>query len=136
MRKQLPPIIVALLVVSALGLSGDQARPPRAVPTANSASNSPNEREGSSIAARGRRVVIDPVTGKLVPTRLPGAAIAAPELNNPLSTSGEGLREVPGRTRGGGVKLHLQGRFRSTITATTSSEGHVTTRCRTESDTR
>jgi len=79
----------------------------------------------------GRKIFVDPVTGKLIP---PPAqpALVLPQTEDALSTSGEGLREIPGKTRGGGIKIDLQGRFRSTVTATVNPDGKLTTRCLTE----
>src|SRR5262245_41476983 len=79
----------------------------------------------------GRKIFVDPVTGKLVPPPRPAAPVPPP-LEDALSTSGEGLREAPGKTRGGGIKIDLQGRFRSTVTATIDVDGKLTTRCETE----
>ena len=79
----------------------------------------------------GRKVFVDPATGKLIPPPRPAAPVTPP-LEDALSTSGEGLRETPGKTRGGGIKIDLQGRFRSTVTATIDPEGRLSTRCETE----
>jgi hypothetical protein len=79
---------------------------------------------------QGLRVYIDPATGRMgppPPEALPAAA--AIPANHPLSTSGEGLIETPGQTRGGGVIVNLQGRFRSTVVTSVEPGGTVVTRC-------
>lgn len=94
----------------------------------------PEEVEANTATA-GRKVFIDPDTGKIIPrpAQVPAVALA-PEEQNALSTSSEGLREEPGTTRGGGVKVHLQGRFRSRVVATVGDNGQVATRCQTGSE--
>lgn len=89
--------------------------------------------DDAPVANAGRKVFVDPITGKTVPPppQAPGVVLPLPA-DHALSTSGEGLREVPVTTRGGGVKVHLQGRFRSTVKATVGSDGKLTTRCVTE----
>jgi hypothetical protein len=56
------------------------------------------------------------VTGKLIPPAAQPLPLP-PQTEGALSTSGEGLRETPGTTRGGGIKIDLQRLFRSTVTA-------------------
>lgn len=82
-----------------------------------------------------RKAFVDPATGRIVGKPPPGvAAVLPPEAQNALSTSGEGLREEPGQTRSGGVKVHLQGRFRSAVTATIGADGRLTTHCRDQAE--
>ena len=83
----------------------------------------------------GRKVFIDPDTGKIIPRPPQAPAVAlTPEEQNALSTSSEGLREEPGTSRGGGMKVDLQGRFRSRVIATVADDGQVSTRCQTGSE--
>jgi hypothetical protein len=79
----------------------------------------------------GRKIFVDPVTGKLVPPPAQTGPVL-PQKEDPLSTSGEGLRETQGKTRHGGIKVDLQGRFRSTVTATVDADGKLKTQCLTE----
>jgi hypothetical protein len=70
-------------------------------------------------------VHIDPQTGRILAAPAPGTQPLelSPEIRNSLSTSHEGLKEVPGAEPGGGMKLDLMGRFRSPLLATTDAEG-------------
>ena len=85
-----------------------------------------SEGNAAKVSARGAGLMafVDPATGKLVePSAADLAAFFArnPELRKALSTSTEGLTEVP--LPGGGYKVDLQGRFRSTIVATVGPDG-------------
>ena len=79
------------------------------------------------VAAGGLRVYIDPQTGAIRQTPFPGSAPLqlTPREQNALSTSHEGLVEVPSALPGGGVKLDLQGRFQSPLIATIDATGKV-----------
>ena len=80
-------------------------------------------------ATLGRNVFVDPKDGRILPR--PNQARVPLQAQNALSTSGEGLDEAPGKTKGGGMKVHLQGRFRSAISVSTDSSGRLITRCET-----
>lgn len=82
-------------------------------------------------ASAGRRVYIDPATGRPSsgPPPIPPGQARRPEVANALSTSSEGLREVPVPLPGGGVMVDLQGRFRSQVTATVQADGTVALNC-------
>lgn len=82
-------------------------------------------------ASAGRRVYIDPATGRPSsgPPPIPPGQARRPEVANALSTSSEGLRAVPVAAPGGGVMVDLQGRFRSLVTATVGADGSVGLRC-------
>jgi hypothetical protein len=73
---------------------------------------------GESPSAPGMRAYVDPATGKLTDRPPPGAA-ALPA----ASHSGVGLAETP--APGGGVMVHLQGRFQSPLVATVGPDGQV-----------
>lgn len=85
----------------------------------------------SAPGSAGRRVYIDPATGRpgSVPPTIPPGRSRLPEVANALSTSSEGLHEVPVPIPGGGVMVDLQGRFRSLVTATVRADGTVGVRC-------
>jgi len=72
----------------------------------------------------------DPATGR---TDLPvpkDALLRLPdELRASLSTSAVGLTEVPSPVPGGGVVLHLQGRFRNAVVASPDGPEGTATRC-------
>jgi hypothetical protein len=72
------------------------------------------------------RIYLDPETGE--PRDLPTEAMDQVSLppDDALSTSSEGLVETPSPVPGGGVKLDLQGRFRSPLIATRDAKGKVT----------
>jgi hypothetical protein len=60
----------------------------------------------------------------------PEPIIAEPvkDINDPFSTSSEGLQQVPAPV-GGGVMVDLQGRFQQTVKATIDDSGKVTVGC-------
>ena len=86
--------------------------------------------QGEPYVPSGRNAFVDPKDGRIIPR--PNQPHAPLPVQNDLGTSGEGLREAPGKTKGGGMKVHLQGRFRSTISASTDSSGRLITRCQME----
>jgi hypothetical protein len=77
--------------------------------------------------APGMKVYIDPQTGAFLsepaPGTVPPAASAAER--NAFSTSHQGLVEVPSSVPGGGVRLDIQGRFQSPLTAKVGSDGSI-----------
>jgi len=81
----------------------------------------------ADVAATGRagqRINVDPRTGARV---APSAPIAGVPPDPSLSTSHEGLVEEA--APGGGVMIHLQGRFRSAATVTVGGEGKPSVDC-------
>ena len=72
-------------------------------------------------------IYVDPQTGALLKEPAPGSVPLqlTPQLRNAFSTSHQGLVETPISTPGGGVKVDLQGRFRSPLIATTDASGKV-----------
>jgi hypothetical protein len=75
----------------------------------------------------GMTVYIDPKTGAVLtepaPDRTP--LRLTPQERNALSTSHQGLVQVPSSVPGGGVKLDLQGRFQSPMIGTIGPDGKV-----------
>lgn len=72
----------------------------------------------------GYTVFIDPVTGKIVPQPTgPLPLELTEELQNSLSTSSEGLVEIPSPVPGGGTMVRLNGRFQDAMVATTADAG-------------
>ena len=75
-------------------------------------------------------VHFDPATGKVVEPSIDSVPVEFPaEWQNALSTSAEGLVEVPSPVEGGGVMVDLRGRFRSAMVAVTDEDGNVTAPC-------
>lgn len=76
----------------------------------------------------GLTVHVDPQTGRILSEPAPGTQplVLSPDIQNALSTSHEGLKEVPGAEPGGGMKLDLKGRFQSPLLATTDADGKTT----------
>jgi hypothetical protein len=70
---------------------------------------------------------IDPQTGALLEGPAPGSVPLqmTPDLQNALSTSHQGLVEVPSTVPGGGVMVDLQGRFLSPLVGTIDSSGKL-----------
>lgn len=78
--------------------------------------------------AGGMRVYKDPQTGEITDT--PPATLPTTPTERPLSRSDEGLMAIPNTAvPGGGVKVDLQGRFRSHFIATKDADGNVSVRC-------
>jgi hypothetical protein len=133
-------VLISLLAAGIGCSAAAQQTPPGASPPAPAAkaqadrgarvSPAPAEQKstGTSGGASGMTVYIDPKTGAFLSEPAPGTAPLqlTPQLRNALSTSHEGLVEVPSSVPGGGVKIDLQGRFQSPLTATTDAGGKVT----------
>jgi hypothetical protein len=142
MRKRLITLVFFCLLLGCASRwaankdTGEGGPPSAAANSANSQEASKVTYEKNStvnarpVASAGRKVFVDPITGEIVPQ--PGQRPAMPlppQAENAQSTSGDGLRETPGTTRGGGVKINLQGRFRSSAVAAVGPDGKLTTRC-------
>ncbi len=69
------------------------------------------------------RAYIDPETGQLTTPPEDGQPVAVPAPQAGLSTSGERLVQVPVTGPVPGVIIRLQGRFRSSLTATVGPDG-------------
>ena len=79
-------------------------------------------------AVGGMKAYRDPVTGERVGPP-PGAVPPSAPQPSALSRSHTGLEAVPTGTTAGGVRVDLQGRFRSSLVATKRPDGTVSTRC-------
>jgi hypothetical protein len=77
--------------------------------------------------ASGMIIYINPQTGELRKDPAPGTVPLqlSPAERNAFSTSHQGLVEAPSSVPGGGVKLDLQGRFRSPLAVTIDPDGKV-----------
>jgi hypothetical protein len=77
--------------------------------------------------ASGIVIYLDPQTGQLLKEPTPGSVPLqlSPSVQRALSTSHQGLVAVPGSVPGGGVKVDLQGRFRSPLIGATGADGTV-----------
>jgi hypothetical protein len=80
---------------------------------------------GAAMPAFGQTVYIDPNTGEVLSAPAPGTQPLrlSPAERNALSTSHQGLVQVPSAIPGGGVKLDLQGRFQSPFIAIVAADG-------------
>ena len=72
-------------------------------------------------------VHIDPKTGAILKEPAAGTVLLrmTPQLQNAISTSHEGLVEVPSSVPGGGIKVDLQGRFQSALIGTIDANGQL-----------
>jgi hypothetical protein len=84
--------------------------------------------EASPGSHTGLRAYKDPRTGEFTDPPATEVETAAPS-ERALNRSHEGLMAVPNDVPGGGVRLDLQGRFRSHFIATKDSDGKVSIRC-------
>ncbi len=78
----------------------------------------------------GVRVYVDPATGRRInhPTAEQRAAAAATDRDNPaFNTSSDGLVSKP--LPGGGVLVHLDGRFRSSVSVHRNADGSLVQTC-------
>jgi hypothetical protein len=75
------------------------------------------------------RVYVNPRTGEILREPAPGTTpmTLSPQEQAAASTSHQGLVEVPSTAPGGGVKIDLQGRFRSPLVATIGPDGKTRT---------
>lgn len=124
--------IAACLAVTAQPAFPEEGSPVSSGPTqAGSGTSVPQPPADKPAAvpedASGMRVHVDPQTGAILPEPAPGTRPLqlTPQEQNTLSTSHEGLVEVPSPLPGGGVKLDLQGRFQSPLIGTIDANGKV-----------
>ena len=91
----------------------------------NATPNSPGQ--PAPAGTSGIIVHIDPQTGAILKEPAPGTVPLqlTPKETAAMSTSHEGLAEVPSAVPGGGVKVDLQGRFRSPLIANVGPDGKV-----------
>jgi hypothetical protein len=83
--------------------------------------------EEPSAPAAGMKIHIDPKTGTFSKEPAPGTVPLqlSPQEMNALSTSHQGLVEVPSPVPGGGMMLNVQGRFQNPVAATIGPDGKV-----------
>jgi hypothetical protein len=85
------------------------------------------QRPAVIIDKAGRNIHIDPATGQRSSPPLPPTM--APGLTNRVSTSTDGLQELPVTAKPGGFKVHLGGRFQSAITVTNDGASKPALHC-------
>ena len=126
--KRKVPLLLSVLAVVVVAVWMTQADTPIAV-------EATDDPQVLNTGEAGMRVYIDPATGEFLqgPPH-PLVTEAVKDINDPFSTSSEGLQQVPAPV-GGGVMVDLKGRFQQTVTATIDDSGKVTAVCdRHESD--
>ena len=70
------------------------------------------------------KAYIDPETGEFIPQpKGKDPALESHEPSDAISTSSEGLVEVPSPVPGGGTMVNLKGRFRKSLTVTQDGDG-------------
>jgi len=118
--KRLTHGLLMGLVVAGGAVAAQPAFPGEAPPPAETPHAVPE-------TAPGMTIYIDPQTGAILRQPAPGTVPLqlTPQLQNALSTSHQGLLETPGPVSGGGVKVDLQGRFRSPLFVTIDANGKV-----------
>ncbi len=84
--------------------------------------------------APGMTIYIDPRTGAILSQPAPGTQplTLSPSDQAAMSTSHDGLVETPSSEPGGGVKLDLQGRYQSSLSAYVGPDGKNRTQHLTE----
>jgi hypothetical protein len=124
MKRLLPLTLVAAFVVVAaavalLSVTVDADQPAQASNTSE-----------LIVLPAGYVVHIDPATGNIVEQSPSATPVAIDhEMSNALSTSFEGLKEVPSPVRGGGMMIDLQGRFQNSMVVVTDEDGNLTAPC-------
>ncbi len=120
-------LLGAAPVMSGEGQSCPAERTEAASSTA--AAQPPAQQSSPEIAAGGSglTIYVDPRTGRILKQPAPGTVPfqLTPELQNALSTSHQGLVEVPSSVPGGGVRIDLQGRFQNPLFATIDADGNL-----------
>jgi hypothetical protein len=136
-NTMIAPKLSTFLLVAATGLmwlarpahSAEKSPVPPQVSAAPSSSESshPARRDGTPEGAPGMRVYVDPETGRFEqePPRGRPPLSLSPQAREALSTSHEGLAEVPSKGPAGGFKLNLKGRFRSPLFVTVDAHGKL-----------
>ena len=76
-------------------------------------------------ASPGMTIEVDPSTGRIIPGTPRTLPPLSPAEQNAVSTSSEGLQEVPVAGPAGGTKVNLQGRFQSPLMATVGPDGKI-----------
>ena len=120
-------VAIASAVSATPALAGDGSPATAGVTSARSDAGA-TAPTSAAPAASGLLIHIDPRTGALrkepdpnsVPLQL------TPALRNAIDTSHDGLVEEQLSGPRGGVKIHLQGRFRNPLMATTDGNGKLT----------
>jgi hypothetical protein len=97
----------SFVFMTAQATEGGDARTP--------AASDGKTKSGRARLAQGMMGHVDPVTGKIRSTPPKGAVPPpqTPEEKNAVSTSDEGLKEVPSEGPAGGKKVDLKGRFQN-----------------------
>jgi hypothetical protein len=86
--------------------------------------------EASVTSQNGYVVYLDRATGKVTDSRTDAAPLLFDsELANNLSTSSQGLEEVPSPVTGGGVMVDLGGRFQNAMIVVTGENSEVNATC-------
>lgn len=120
------PAVYALAGVAQSAVAAETSKEQSAQPTPPAE----QAQTDAPTAQAGMRVYVDPATGRRLsnPTAEQRANAAALDRGNPaFSTSSEGLREEP--LPGGGVLVHLDGRFQSAVTVRRQADGSLVQTC-------
>lgn len=92
--------------------------------------SAPSTQPISSPAMAGYVVHVDPATGRITTSPNGGAPVELDsKLLYHLSTSSEGLEEVPSPVPGGGVMIDLEGRFQNAFVTVVDDSGRVGVVC-------
>ena len=132
-RRVTRGLMVGLLAAGTLAAAAQPALPGEDQPVSSGqtqAASGPSAEQPPAVSiggAPGMTIYIDPKTGAILKEPAPGSVPLqlTPELRNALSTSHQGLVEVPSSVAGGGVKLDLQGRFQNPLIVTIDADGKI-----------
>ncbi|MFQ5665885.1 MAG: post-PEP-CTERM-1 domain-containing protein [Candidatus Binatia bacterium] len=124
-------VLATSLVLGGLCVLGGDVAVHTAQPNAHATAKTKASQKADGVVIRrgaaGQRIYVDPETGRMGAPP-PGRSLSAVvSLDPAMSTSDQGLLEVP--APGGGMMVDLQGRFRSAAVARVKPDGSVVTEC-------
>lgn len=122
---------VCLLLAADPSVAGESCCAKGKAPAADAQSTSPktNDKESTKPAGTAGFMVYLDEHGR--PTAPPVGKAAEVPVSGLFSTSAAGLRQVPSVGPAGGVKVDLEGRFRTATVATTGPNGRIQLNCTT-----
>jgi len=122
-------VLAGLLLTTAPAVAAESCCSKKKPAATDSQSTAPKDKDKETTPPAGQaglRVYLDEQGRPTAPPK-----DAAPEAVVPaaFSTSAAGLRQVPSAGPAGGVKVNLEGRFRSASVATTAPDGSIQLHC-------
>ncbi|MCX7719182.1 MAG: hypothetical protein N2111_12395 [Candidatus Sumerlaeaceae bacterium] len=133
--RRKPAVLVGaaacLLLAAGPSVAGESCCAKGKAPAADAQSTAPktNDKQTTKPAGTAGFTVYLDEHGR--PTAPPVGKAAEAPVSGLFSTSAAGLRQVPSAGPAGGVKVDLEGRFRTATVATTGADGRIQLNCTT-----